>query len=105
MDDARRDELPNARECRDQQLRDFISKSGAGADDIYQPSSWLFEELSFLADLEKPVDSISSINDDTNNDKLTVADLTPGQPGHVRPGPGRRGPFGQNNRDNTRFKK
>jgi len=136
MGDAR-DELPNARECRDQQLRDFISKykdlkclwniqckdysnrdkkkdaysellvvyklikpeasiddvkkkintlrsnfrkelkkihdskrSGAGADDIYQPSSWLFEELSFLADLEKPVDSISSINYDTNNDKV-----------------------------------
>lgn len=137
MDDARRVELPNARECRDQQLHDFISKykdlkclwdirckdyslrekkkdaynellvvyklikpeasiddvkkkintlrsnfrkelkkihdskrSGAGADDIYQPSSWLFEELAFLADLEKPVDSISSINDDTNNDKV-----------------------------------
>lgn len=45
-------------------------RSGAGADDIYQPSSWLLEELAFLADLEKPVDSISSINDDTNNDKV-----------------------------------
>ncbi|XP_050548015.1 uncharacterized protein LOC126909621 [Daktulosphaira vitifoliae] len=136
MDDTR-DEFPNARECREQQLRDFVSKykdlkclwdirckdysnrdkkkdaysellvvyklikpdasiddvkkkintlrsnfrkelkkiheskrSGAGADDIYQPSSWLFEELAFLADLEKPVDSTSSINDDTNNEKV-----------------------------------
>lgn len=50
-------------------------RSGAGADDIYQPSSWLFEELAFLADLEKPVDSISSINDDTNNDKRTDNDI------------------------------
>lgn len=44
-------------------------RSGAGAD-IYQPSTWLFEELTFLADLEKAVDSISSINDDTNNVKV-----------------------------------
>lgn len=39
-----------------------MKRSGAGADDIYQPSTWLFEELTFLTDLEKPVDSVSSIN-------------------------------------------
>jgi len=33
-------------------------------------TSWLFEELTFLADLEKPVDRISSIDDVTNNDKV-----------------------------------
>lgn len=45
-------------------------RSGAGTDDIYQPSTWLFEELTFLADLEKPVDSMSSINDNSNNDEV-----------------------------------
>jgi len=42
----------------------MTKKSGAGTDDIYQPSSWLFEELAFLVDLEKPIDSSSSINDE-----------------------------------------
>jgi len=39
-------------------------RSGAGTDDVYQPSSWLFEELSFLTDLEKPTKSVCSIIDD-----------------------------------------
>ncbi|XP_029345231.1 uncharacterized protein LOC100573396 isoform X3 [Acyrthosiphon pisum] len=43
-------------------------RSGAGSDDIYVPSSWVFEELSFLMNLEKPVESISSISEETVND-------------------------------------
>ncbi|KAK7012739.1 Small ubiquitin-related modifier 2 [Halocaridina rubra] len=35
--------------------------SGAGTDDIYQPSSWVFYELLFLKDLEKPVQTRNSI--------------------------------------------
>jgi len=42
-------------------------RSGAGADDVYEPSSWVFEELTFLTNLEKPVESYSSINEETNN--------------------------------------
>ncbi|KAL4143320.1 hypothetical protein QTP88_005666 [Uroleucon formosanum] len=85
-----------SRECRDRSiLRDFISeykqlpelwdvrckdnfgkelkkindskRSGAGTDDFYQPSSWLFEELSFLTDLEKPTKSVCSIDDKVEN--------------------------------------
>jgi len=37
-------------------------RSGAGTDDVYQPSSWLFEELSFLTDLEQPTKSVCSID-------------------------------------------
>ena len=42
-------------------------RSGAGADDVYEPSSWVFEELTFLTNLEKPVESYSSINEEINN--------------------------------------
>jgi hypothetical protein len=38
-------------------------RSGAGINDVYRPSSWLFEELSLLTDLEKPIKSVCySIN-------------------------------------------
>jgi len=30
-------------------------RSGAGSDDTYAPSSWAFEELTFLTNLEKPL--------------------------------------------------
>lgn len=43
-------------------------RSGAVTEDTYQTSSWLFEELTFLTDLEKPVESISSINEKTNEE-------------------------------------
>ncbi|CAI6377104.1 unnamed protein product [Macrosiphum euphorbiae] len=42
-------------------------RSGAGADNVYEPSSWVFEELTFLTNLEKPVESYSSINEEINN--------------------------------------
>lgn len=45
-------------------------RSGAGTDDIYAPSSWVFEELIFLTNLEKPVESISSINEETVKDSV-----------------------------------
>lgn len=49
-------------------------KSGAVTDDVYQPSSWLFEELSFLKDLEKPIKSVCSIDDKVENrdEEITV---------------------------------
>lgn len=46
---------------------DDSKRNGAGIDDIYQPSSWVFKELTFLTDVEKPVESISSINEKTND--------------------------------------
>lgn len=45
-------------------------RSGAGSDDIYVPSSWVFEELTFLTNLEKPVESISSMNEETVKDSV-----------------------------------
>ena len=35
--------------------------SGVSTDDIYQPSSWVYYELLFLRDLEKPVQTRNSI--------------------------------------------
>ncbi|KAH8280801.1 hypothetical protein KR054_004549, partial [Drosophila jambulina] len=38
-------------------------KSGAGADDIYQPSIWYFKELNFLCEQETPVEGINTFDD------------------------------------------
>ncbi|XP_017084574.2 uncharacterized protein LOC108116938 [Drosophila eugracilis] len=43
-------------------------KSGAGTDDVYQPSLWYFSDLSFLYETESSVDGITSFDDGEENE-------------------------------------
>ncbi|XP_062125812.1 uncharacterized protein LOC133838659 [Drosophila sulfurigaster albostrigata] len=43
-------------------------KSGAGTDDVYQPSLWYFNDLCFLHDTESSVDGITSFDDGQENE-------------------------------------
>ena len=38
-------------------------KSESGTEDIYESATWLFQELLFLKDVEKPVSSFSTIKE------------------------------------------
>lgn len=42
-------------------------KSGAGADEIYHPHLWYFNELLFLQDHETPRNTFSNIHDDNSS--------------------------------------
>jgi hypothetical protein len=44
------------------------ARSGAGADDLYKPSLWYFNLLSFLNDHENPRESISDIEEDSEQE-------------------------------------
>jgi hypothetical protein len=37
-------------------------RSGAGTDEIVEPTLWYFEEMKFLSDLEEPTESISTMS-------------------------------------------
>ncbi|XP_066973287.1 uncharacterized protein [Macrobrachium rosenbergii] len=43
-------------------------KSGAGSEDIYEPTLWYYIEMEFLQDQETPSESISTINDAEDSD-------------------------------------
>ncbi|XP_066987477.1 uncharacterized protein [Macrobrachium rosenbergii] len=43
-------------------------KSGAGSEDIYEPTLWYYNEMEFLQDQETPSESISMINDAEDSD-------------------------------------
>jgi hypothetical protein len=45
-----------------------IARSGAGADDLYKHSLWYYDLLSFLNDQETPSESISNIEEDSEQE-------------------------------------
>lgn len=48
-------------------LNDF-GKSGAGADDVSEPTLWYFDQMKFLTNTSEPCSSQSSMNYDVKND-------------------------------------
>lgn len=46
-------------------------KSGAGADEVYKPHLWYYDQLLFLADQEAPRESVSNIEDDTSHSQVS----------------------------------
>ena len=59
--------LNSMRTCFRRELKKLSDsqKSGAGADDVYEPSLWYFDALIFLRDQETPAQSQSTILDET----------------------------------------
>ncbi|XP_066939790.1 uncharacterized protein [Macrobrachium rosenbergii] len=51
-------------------------KSGAGSEDIYEPTLWYYTEMEFLQDQETPSESISTINDAEDSDSAGELNLT-----------------------------
>lgn len=51
-------------------------KSGAGADDIYLPSVWYFEQLEFLRDHEMQMPGISTMDEESNDPQDVLLENT-----------------------------
>ena len=70
VDDVKKKKLNNLKSNfrRDHKKIHDSKRSGAAAKDVYVPSSWVFHELRFLKDLEKPVKTRSTVQ---WNPKLT----------------------------------
>ncbi|KAK7073980.1 hypothetical protein SK128_023216, partial [Halocaridina rubra] len=47
-------------------------KSGARLDDIYKPSLWYFDELTFLRDQELQQDGVSSFDDGEDGNEGSI---------------------------------
>ena len=65
-----KNKICNLRTCYRRELKKIAQseKSGAGADDVYVPSLWYFELLSFLKDDEMPRFGTSSMDFDVDTE-------------------------------------
>ena len=49
------------------------TRTGSGADDVYQPSLWYFADLMFLTDQETPRNSRSNLESDDDETEIEVS--------------------------------
>jgi len=70
-----KNKISNIRTCYRRELKKVVDseRSGAGADEIYVPSLWYFDLLSFLTDNEIPVAGVSSLDVDDENEDIEVS--------------------------------